>query len=384
VIRLRLHRRNFLAAIGLWLSLLAIPPATAKSPLPVWFMPSTWYPYVSGPGGDVPGKGPGWNPGYVLQGDFNAMFEPGAKWDPSKVQVLEFDTIDLFRRNPGAKQIAEWAKVHPNVKIAVVLSMLTVGPDSHCVSDGGPGYPSKGTPISRAYEGVEYHTNFSKPGWNYSQGAMNALKGWKEMGGRVDIILMDIPLAAGLRECSFSIPQTVSFMVPLANQVLSIYPNVQFSLEQGPVGWTDDEWIAHTLQFLQEFPKQIINPETHQGIRVTYANLDLHLDGDIRKPPTPMYTTDGRMGTINKVTEAFRAAGLDVAVNINTFPKPGETQAEVISRLHSYMKQAVDSGIPFEHILLAPFAIEHKPDWVVMNLPDTSPSALTWLLQQPY
>jgi hypothetical protein len=117
---------------------------------------------------------------------------------------------------------------------------------------------------------------------------------------------------------------------------------------------------------------------------VTYTTLDLHLDGDIREPPTPLYTTGGRVGTINEATEAFSAAGLDVAVNINTFPKPGETQAQVISRLHSYMKQAVDSGIPFGHIMLAPFTIQHKPDWVVINLPDTSPSALTWLLQQPY
>jgi len=358
--------------------------AGGASSLPIWFYPSTWYPYVMKSDVAVPEKSPGWKPGYMLQGDYDAMFLPGAQWDPSKVGLLVLNMSDI-KGNPKAKSIADWSNVHRQVKIGLVLGMLTVGPESHCVGSGGQAFPAKGTPLSVSQEGVEFHANYSTPGWNYSQQSMNAIKAWVELGGRpIDVILMDTPLIAGVGKCSFTVAQTVSNLVPLAQQVLSYFPKVQFSLEEGPASWANSQWIGYTLEFFHEFPRQVINPVTHAGIPISYTNLDLDLSKDNRKPPTPLYTTNGVAGTINSAVRSFSAAGVGVAVNINTTPAAGETPAQVIARLNAFMRQAIASGLPFDHISLQPFAVDHYNTWVMNNLPDTSPSALTWLLKQGY
>jgi len=354
----------------------AISQTIIRSPMPIWFYPSTWYPYVIVNGVPTPGQGEDWKPGYMLQGDYNAMFAPGAPWDPSNVAVLVLNMSDI-KGNPKAEFIAEWSRSHPNVKLGLVIGMMTVGPDSRCVSGGGQAFPPKGTPLTRSQEGVEYHQNYVQPGWNYSQQTMNAINAWEGLRGRpLDIMLMDTPLSAGIGKCGFSVPQAVSFMVPMAKQILAVFPKIRFSMEQGPTSWTDKEFINYSLQFFREFRKQI-------GVPVSYANLDLHLNGDIRKPPTPLYTMDGVTGTINKVVKAFNAAGVGVGVNINATPRNSETQAQVVARLHGYLEQALSSRLPFDHISIQPFAVAHHYNWVMYNLPDTSPSALTWLLQHP-
>jgi hypothetical protein len=363
----------------------SVQAAGGASPLPIWFFPSTWYPYVLKNDVATPEKGPGWKTGYVLQGDYNAMFLPGAQWDPSKLGLLVLNISDV-KGNPKAKSIADWSNAHRQVKLGLVLGMLTVGPDSHCIGSGGQAFPAKGTPLTASGEGVEFHANYSTPGWNYSQQSMNAIKAWVELGGRpIDVILMDTPLMAGIGKCSFTVAQTVSNLVPMAQQILSYFPKVQFALEEGPASWTNAQWIGYSLEFFHEFPRQVINPVTHAGIPVSYADLDLELSrGDVRKPPTPLYTTNGVTGTVNAAVRSFSAAGVGVAVNINTTPAAGETQAQVIARLNAFMRQAIASGLPFDHISLQPFAVDHYNTWVMNNLPDTSPSALTWLLKQGY
>jgi hypothetical protein len=51
----------------------------AGASIPVTWSPATWYPYVSVNGVPTPGAGPGDAPGYALQGDFQALFAPGAE-----------------------------------------------------------------------------------------------------------------------------------------------------------------------------------------------------------------------------------------------------------------------------------------------------------------
>ena len=373
-----------LAAVAIFAICCGAYAQSKTSSLPIWFAGSTWYPVTTVNGTEVSGFRPGWKPGYTLQGDFNALFAPGAPWDPSKISVLVLDQPDI-KMNPNAKQIAEWSLAHPNVKIGVVLGMLTVGPDSHCASGGGQAFPLRGTPMTKSQEGVEFHDDFDRPDANYSHQATNTLKRWQELGGRpIDLVLMDTPISAGVGKCGFTLARTVSFMLPLIQKILAVYPNIQFSLEQGSTSWTDDEFIGYGLEFFREFRRQVINPVTGKGVPVSYATLDLALAGDIRKNPTPLYTTSGVEGSVNKVAKAFSDAGVGVAVNINASRAPGETQAQVVARMHGYLLKALSSGAHFNHISIQPFAVAHDTNWVMNNLPATSPSALTWLLEQKY
>ena len=364
---------------------LPVRAAPVGSSPPIWFYPSTWYPYLLENGVPRPGTGPGRRIGYDLQGDFNAMFKPGAPWTPSQIGLLVLNNVDI-QANPEAAAIAAWSNAHPQIKIGIVVgSPLTVGPGSGCVSSGMRGFPPKGTPLTATSEAVEYHDNYSTPGWNYSRDYVNAIEQWKKLGGRLDVVLLDAPLTGGVFKCSFSVPQTVHFLAPTAQQILNLYPNVQFSIDQGPSWGPNQDWIDNELQFVKEFPNQIINPLTHAGVPVLYANFDLRLDGpDLRTPSTPLYTSNGVAGTINKATLALNAAGVRVAVNINTLPNPGESQEQVIARLHALLRQVMASGLPFDHISIQPFSLYHRPTWVIKNLPDTSPSALTWLLEPKY
>jgi hypothetical protein len=365
-------RRFILVLLFVQLILLRVPLSHAE-PLPVWFGPSNWYPFVVENGIATPGRGPGARPGYVLQGDYNAMFLPGAPWDPSKIQLLVLTTIEIMR-NPQAEAIARWSGEHPNIRIGLVQSMLTVGPKSSCASSGGQAYPAKGTPLSANSEGVEFHPNFETPGWNYSVMNLNAIKRWHDFGAKIDVILMDIPISAGIGKCGFSVSQTVEHLLPMVQQILGVYPSVQFSLEQGPASFTDEQWIDNSLQFFREF-------RSKTGVPVSYTDLDLHLSGDVRKPPAPLYSTNRVDGTINKAASRFIAAGVKVAVNLNTDPKPGETQEMVLSRMRALWRQAAASRIPFDHVSLQPFSLCNRYDWVLNNLPSGSPSALTSLLE---
>jgi len=398
----------------------------AKPSLPVWFLGSTWYPntivdnatgdYVdtskspnpiidpithsvvgsvpsTSARHDVPGRAtyqdtttnPAktvglWHPGYATQGDFDAMFEPGARWDPSAIQVLLLDLTEIAF-NPKANTIVAWSNAHPNIKIAFNEGMLALDPDSGCVSQGGQNYPPKGTPLTANLEGMAFSQNFSQSKGDYNTGAINPLMKWKALGGRVDIILMDTPLSDGVGRCSFTIPQLMNFLVPTAEKILALYPNVQFDLQQGPTDWPDDQFINYALQFFREFSKRVINPITHVGVPVSYADLDVDFTGDRnRKPPVPLYTTNGIPGTFNTILPAFAAAGVGSSVLIDGAPMKGETQAQYISRLIGYRQQLLGSGLPLDHVIIQPFGGEHYTDWVLNNMPNTSPSALTWML----
>jgi hypothetical protein len=363
-------------AVFVFVSILSFfpPAARSQSTLPVWFGPNDWYPETVVKGATAAGKGPGWRPGFSAQGDFNALFAPGAPWDPSKIALLVINSVDILL-DPQLETIAAWANAHPRVKIGLVNGMLTVGPRSGCVASGDVGFAMRGTSLTASTEGVEFHENYDKPGWDFSVMSMNAIKRWKEHGGRLDMILMDTPLAAGIGKCSFTVAQTVSNMLPFVHQVLRIYPNVQFSLEQGPDGWTDEQWIDYTLHFFSEFRRQV-------GVPVSYINLDLHLGGDVRKPPTPLFSANGVTGTVNKAVSRFQAAGVGVAVNINVEARHGETQEDLIRHINACWKQVVESGLPFDHVSLQPFSVFHDLNRVMNNLPNTSPAALTWLLEQ--
>ena len=109
----------------------------------------------------------------------------------------------------------------------------------------------------------------------------------------------------------------------------------------------------------------------------------MHLDKDFRTPPTPLYTTSGITGTINRAVDSFNASGVKTGLNINAVRTPGMTQAQWISQLRMYQLQAINSGVPFDHLTIEPFAGQHISDWVVDNLPDTSCSAETSLLLPP-
>ncbi|WP_158923693.1 hypothetical protein [Acidisphaera sp. S103] len=398
----------------------------AKRPLPVWFYGSTWYPYVivddatgdyvdtsktpsplispatnsvsgsvprTSARHDVPGKATYrdtasnppktvglWHPGYALQGDFDAMFEPGARWNPSAIQVLVLDLTEISF-NPKASTIVAWSNAHPNIKIAFNDGLIALGPDSGCVSQGGQNYPPKGTPLAANAEGMAFFQNFSQSRGDFNTAGINPLKKWKALGGRVDIILMDTPISNGVGRCSFTIPRLVSFMVPTAEQILKLYPTVQFDFQQGPTDWPDNQFVDYALQFFKEFPKQVINPVTHVGVPVSYADLDIDFVIDRnRKPPVPVYTTNGVAGTLNTVLPAFAAAGVGVSALIDAAQIKGETQAQYIARLITYRQQLLNSGLPLDHIIIQPFGGAHYIDWVLNNMPDTSPSALTWML----
>jgi hypothetical protein len=96
-----------------------------------------------------------------------------------------------------------------------------------------------------------------------------------------------------------------------------------------------------------------------------------------------LYTTNGVTGTINRAVDSFNAAGVKTGLNINAGRKPGMTQAQWISQLRAYQQQAINSGVPFDHLEIDPFAGQHIADWVVDNMPDTSCSTETSLLLPP-
>ncbi|MGA3397647.1 MAG: hypothetical protein ABSC95_00400 [Acetobacteraceae bacterium] len=356
-------------------------PGTVSHRLPglAWFGPSDWYPYVvkmiDGKEVRVPGTGPnGINNqlSFTLQGDYNAMFLPGAAWDPSDVGMLVIGNVDVMPNvNPAGKALLDWSKAHPQVKIGFYANSLTIGPDSGCVSSGTYGYPVKGTRLTQSTEGLFYNdrTDFPYPTYNYPLSDWNGIQIWKNWGGRIDVILFDTPLTAGINRCNFTIPRTVSFMLGYVRKILSVYPDVQFSIEQGPVFWTDDQWInAYSLPFFREFARQTNKP-------ISYVNLDMHLSGDVRKPPTPAFTS------IAAATQAFAAAGVKVGLYIvANAPAPGQTQAQYLAEMNGFMQQAINLGIPLDHLLVDPYSAYHNPNWVLNNLPESSPSAVTSLL----
>ena len=332
-----------------------------------WFGPNNWYMLTDQGGTGLSRKL------VYSEGDFNAMFEPGAQWDPSKIGVLIMGDSDIMM-NPGhLPQLVAWFNAHPQVKLAWNESMLAVGPNSGCVSNGGRAALPLGTPLTKGAEGVDFVPTYPNP--NYPPSHAHALTTWYNAGGRIDIVMMDTPLTAGINRCGFTTAQTVSALLPFAQLILKLYPHVQFALEQGP-NWTDSEWIDYTLQFFREFARQV-------GVPVSYANLDMHLDKDFRVPPTPLYTTNGVTGTINRAVDSFNAAGVKTGLNINAGRKPGMTQAQWISQLRAYQQQAINSGVPFDHLEIDPFAGQHIADWVVDNMPDTSCSTETSLLLPP-
>lgn len=171
----------------------ATPGASGpKLPGLVWFAPNNWYPYVvktiNGKEVQVPGTGPGGIGGrlsYTLDGDYNAMFAPGAPWNPSDVGLLVISNVDLMPNvNPAGKALLQWSLAHPQVKIGFYVTPLTVGPGSGCASSGNYGFAAKGTRLAHSEEGVFYNdrTDIPYPAYNYPLNEWNGIQTWKNWG----------------------------------------------------------------------------------------------------------------------------------------------------------------------------------------------------------
>ena len=330
--------------------------------LPVTWSPATWYPYVSVNGVPTPGAGPGDAPGYALQGDFQALFAPGAAWNPGDLDVMSLGPVDISPANPGAPAMARWLAAHPSVGVAVDETMLAVGPKSGCVAPNG-------VPVTTSSEGLVYSPAYGPGGlYDAPTAGMSGLTYWHGLGGPLTYLGMDIPLSKAF-DCSWTVAQTVAVMVPFIQHVQAMWPGVKLGLGQGVYRWTNAQWLANVVALDAALKAAV-------GTGISKYDFDADMtQATMGNPPVPTYTL------LAQAAAAFSAAGIDFAANVDTVWEAGDTQATVTARIVAMEQAIVASGVPFGHVSLQPFSLMHNSAHPVANL---GPGGLASALTQTY
>ena len=298
-------------------------------------------------------------PGIVFdKHDFADMVASDNGWKKasSRISVLDLNAVGI---------------VEAYSDIPGVLSMIARNKTPIVVS-GSVVYTNKECNIYR--EGITNDVGFERE-------FVLQMRRWRQLGGRVDYLAMDVPLFGGhiatQKECHFSIEEVAGRAATTVNLILQEFPSAKIIDADGP-GWVPiNEWVPQLEQFVRSF-----NNVSRQPIQ--YISLDMHWTDD-------WHSGYKWVSATREITERLHKLGLKVGLIINADNRHVQSADGTVitdrpvdasswmEGVRDHLRLVHDAALPLDFL-----AINSWTKHPEKNLPETDPIALMSLVNFCY
>ncbi len=214
---------------------------------------------------------------------------------------------------------------------------------------------------NKGIEGMDRSKDFARE-------VVDALRKWRDAGGRLDYIIMDGPFYFGYyftaKDCHYSIAEVARRSAATFREIQKIYPAIKVMDAEGPGATPVDAWLPDLQTWLNAFKSATGHPVDAFGMDFQWKDN--------------WHTGYDWVSALRVTTNFLHKQGIAAGLGINAYDRD-VTNTQWMDDNRGHLKTAIDANAGLDFVI-----INSWMKYPERNLPESDPEAYTSLVNTAY